>query len=91
MRLEEKRTEIYEMIQAIEDINSEEGQSQLAYITERFESTFNDLSDDEDGISDKNVILSKIERRRLNQLSNRNNAEVPKVTTAMLVAEENKE
>ena len=50
-KMDEARNEIYESIKSIEDIKSEDGQKELAELTEKFESTFED-SDDEDGISD---------------------------------------
>ena len=59
-KMDEQRNEIYESIKAIEEIKSEEGQQELADLTEKFEATFNEDSDDEDGISDKNVILTKL-------------------------------
>ena len=50
-KMDEARNEIYESIKFIEDIKSEDGQQELAQLTEKFESTFDD-SDDEEGVSD---------------------------------------
>ena len=60
LRLEEERQEIYQLINLIEDPKSDEGQKALAYYTESFEKSFEPESDDEDGISDKDVIYTKL-------------------------------
>lgn len=60
LRMNEERNEIFEYIMAIEDIKSEEGQQELKYQTEKFEKTFLPESDDEDGISDKDVVYTKL-------------------------------
>lgn len=56
----EARNDIFEEIKMIEDIESEEGQKLLEDVTERFEATFNQEGDNEDGISDQHVILTKM-------------------------------
>ena len=60
LRMNEERNEIYEYIAAIDDIKSEEGKAALKYQTERFEKTFLPDSDDEDGISDKDMVYTKL-------------------------------
>lgn len=60
LRMNEERNEIYEIISSIDDIKSENGMEALKYQTERFEKTFLPDSDDEDGISDKDVAFTKL-------------------------------
>ena len=60
LRLTEARNEIYQMILDIEDVKTDEGQALLNQLTEQFERTFEPESDDEDGISDKDVIHTKL-------------------------------
>ena len=60
LRMNEARNEIYASISEIEDIKSNEGKAALAHLTEKFEKTFEPESDDEDGISDKDVIYTKL-------------------------------
>lgn len=60
LRMNEERNEIFEYITNIDDIKSEEGLQTLKYQTERFEKTFVPDSDDEDGISDKDVVFTKL-------------------------------
>ena len=56
LRMQEDRNSIYEQINEIEDMQTDAGRRELAYLTEQFEKTFAADSDDEDGISDKDVI-----------------------------------
>ena len=62
LRMNEERNEIYEQINIMEpdDFKTEEGKAQISSLTERFEKTFAPDSDDEDGISDKDVIYTKL-------------------------------
>ena len=60
LRMQEDRNAIYEQINEIEDMQTDAGRRELAYLTDQFEKTFAGDSDDEDGISDKDVILTKM-------------------------------
>ena len=60
LRMQEDRNAIYEQINEIEDMQTDAGRRELAYLTDQFEKTLAADSDDEDGISDKDVILTKM-------------------------------
>jgi len=76
LRREETRKEIYEEIDEIEDIKTDEGIKYLQACTERFERTFlPENSDDEDGISDKDVILTKLPWETLERAEDKNACE----------------
>ena len=70
LRMKEERNDIYELINALDDVKSEGGKELLRIYTERFEKTFAPDSDDEDGISDDVVrnserLVPQIELQRL--------------------------
>ena len=45
-------------------------------MTEKFEATFNEDSDDEDGISDKNVILTKLPWAKLERAEDKESLKI---------------
>ena len=59
-KMQESRNDIIDNLNEIEDVHSQWGQDELKELTERFEETFAQDSDDEDGISDKDVIYTKL-------------------------------
>ena len=60
LRMNEERNEIYEVICQVPDIEAEYGQAILKRQVERLEKTFTGDSDDEDGVSDKDVVYTKL-------------------------------
>ena len=62
LRQTEARNEIYELINEMEadEFKQEEGKIRLQNYTERFEKTFAPESDDEDGITDKDHVYTKL-------------------------------
>ena len=63
LRMSEDRAEIIDLINSIEDPKSEEGQQDLKFYTELFEKTFSpdeESEDEEGGVSDVNVINTKL-------------------------------
>ena len=70
--MQESRNEVIEQLNEIEDINSDYGQEELNKLTERFEQTFAQDSDDEDGISDKDVIYTKLPWATLERAEDKN-------------------
>lgn len=76
LRRNEERNEIYEAINEIENIKTEDGLRALQHYTEAFERTFlPDDSDDEDGISDKDVIFTKLPWDNIEQAKDKNACE----------------
>ena len=77
LRLSERRTELYQEIDDIWDIKSEEGREELKQITEKFEKTFEPDSDDDEttGISDKDVVFTKLPWEDLEREEDKNNCE----------------
>ena len=60
LRMNEARAEIYETVSYIENIDSEDGLAILKKLTEKMEKTCGGDSDDEEGISDKDNMLTKL-------------------------------
>ena len=73
LRMQEDRNNIYEQINEIEDIQTDAGKREIAYLTEQFEKTFAADSDDEDGISDKDVIFTSMPWADLQREEDREN------------------
>ena len=75
LRRQEAQNDIIEEINMIEDIESEYGQSLLKRYTEEFEKTFAAESDDEDGISDKDLVYTKLPWESLEREEEKNNCQ----------------
>jgi len=75
LRLTEERNDLFEYITAIDDIKSDSGKESLRLYTERFEQTFAPDSDDEDGISDKDLVFTKLPWEQLESAADKDACE----------------
>ena len=60
LRMSEERADIYDVISNIDKIDTEYGLDQLSIQTKKMEKTMEGDSDDEDGISDKDIMCTKL-------------------------------